>query len=227
MRLGSVIGNRDAIGFLRNGTSVNVEKGIRRLALLLGILGALVGLWFGYGTVRILWGAHVVHERFSALFARPAVQKIAREAAADRAARIQASEIDLSAGLVPKPSGDVANAKKISADQVKPVESDPYAKYGGHVDPWAVVSVSPIRPEHWEYHEVNDFAAGIEGAEADTTTGTISEVSLFNGETVRDDKDRPLYAYTLALLYPLGGFLFGWLMISAIAWVWAGFNSTS
>src|ERR1039458_7418788 len=82
---------------------MNTREGLRRLAIALGIIGAILGGVLGYNKMNIMWRAHTAHKRFEALVARPAVQGATRQAAADRASEIkQSQEIDLSAGMVPK-----------------------------------------------------------------------------------------------------------------------------
>jgi len=74
----------------------------------------------------------------------------------------------------------------------------------------------------WQYIEINDDTREIEGVTVDNTNGSISEFSLFSGEDVRDDTDRPFYAYFVIVLYPLIGFAIPWLGIRGIALVSAG-----
>ena len=201
---------------------MNTREGLRRLAIALGIIGAILGGVFGYNKTNIMWRAHTAHKRFEALVARPAVQGVARQAAADRAAEIkQSQEIDLSSGMVPKAKDKSEN-------------------------PWAVVSVTPEKPvggvirvplnqltpvkktcesrsSQGMYCQINDIAEGIDGALVDTATWTVSEISLLNGEVVRNDVNHPFYAYVGLLFYPAFGFLIPWLAVRGVAWVWAGF----
>jgi hypothetical protein len=73
------------------------------------------------------------------------------------------------------------------------------------------------------YCQINDIAEGIDGALVDTATWTVSEISLLNGEVVRNDVNHPFYAYVGLLFYPAFGFLIPWLAVRGVAWVWAGF----
>ena len=214
---------------------MNTREGLRRLAIALGIIGAILGGVFGYNKTNSMWRAHTAHKRFEALVARPAVQGAARQAAADRASEIkQSQEIDLSAGM-PKAKDKSANPWAVVS-----ITPDPYVKFGGHeiVPPekpgGGVIRVplnqlTPVkktcesRSSQGMYCQINDIAGGIDGALVDTATWTVSEISLLNGEVVRNDVNHPFYAYVGLLFYPAFGFLIPWLAVRGVAWVWAGF----
>lgn len=58
---------------------MNAREGMRRLGIVLGILGGIAGGFFGYTDVQNVWTSH---RKFESLLASPTVQKAA-EAAKD------------------------------------------------------------------------------------------------------------------------------------------------
>ena len=144
---------------------------MRRLALLLGIIGAAYGLFLGCTKVQIMWRAHVQHTRFASLANNTEVQKTESTAIEEFRNR------------------------------------DPHRYY--------------LR---WKRYQVNDPERKIEAILMDGATETISGVSLTNGEHIRDDTDRPFYAYLVIVVYPAIGFAITWLSVRSIGWVLAGFS---
>jgi len=59
---------------------MNVREGMRRLGILLGACGGILGAFLGYSDARTTWDTHVAHGRFESLMASPIMQKVAKAA---------------------------------------------------------------------------------------------------------------------------------------------------
>lgn len=59
---------------------MNVMEGMRRLGIVLGLGGSVMGVLLGYDSALNLWNAHVTHQRFESLMASPVMLSIAKEA---------------------------------------------------------------------------------------------------------------------------------------------------
>src|ERR1017187_8125646 len=57
---------------------MNVKEGMRRLGLLLGVCGGILGGCLAYGDAAKVWENHAAHRRFLSLLASPTMQKVAR-----------------------------------------------------------------------------------------------------------------------------------------------------
>lgn len=58
---------------------INVREGVRRLSIVLGILGAILGTLAAFPSARDLWDARMASKRFESLTALPEVQRDRKE----------------------------------------------------------------------------------------------------------------------------------------------------
>jgi len=58
---------------------MNAREGMRRLGIVLGVLGGAVGAFAGYTSARDVWNARTAHNRFELLVASPVIQKDRKE----------------------------------------------------------------------------------------------------------------------------------------------------
>jgi hypothetical protein len=61
---------------------MNLREGMRRLGILLGVSGGILGGCLAYSDARATWDNHTAHRKFESLMASPTMQKVA-EAARD------------------------------------------------------------------------------------------------------------------------------------------------
>src|SRR3990167_3652378 len=54
---------------------MNTREGMRRLGIVLGVVGGGIGGFFGYIDAQNLWNTHMAHKKFESLMALPAVQE--------------------------------------------------------------------------------------------------------------------------------------------------------
>jgi hypothetical protein len=59
---------------------MNVKEGVRRLGILVGICGGLLGGFFANKDLQILWNIHNAHQRFENLMASAAMREVAKAA---------------------------------------------------------------------------------------------------------------------------------------------------
>lgn len=58
---------------------MNFGEGMRRLGIVLGVVGCVIGVLSGYESARNLWNAHITHQRFESLMASPMMLRVAKD----------------------------------------------------------------------------------------------------------------------------------------------------
>jgi hypothetical protein len=59
---------------------MNVREGMRRLSILLGACGGILGVSISYGDAKATWESHAASRKFESLMASPTMQKVAKAA---------------------------------------------------------------------------------------------------------------------------------------------------
>jgi hypothetical protein len=59
---------------------MNVREGMRRLGILLGVSGAILGGFVSYSDAKAAWDSHRAYRRFESVMASPAMRKVAKAA---------------------------------------------------------------------------------------------------------------------------------------------------
>lgn len=199
---------------------MNIGEGLRRLGIVLGVVGILLGAIYGYEDARAVWSLHIAHQRFESLMTSPTMLRVVK-AAKDQVATLSDLAADpdfsklsdderkyilgraLSKGLAPSSAPPPQTAPPGSLHVVR---SEPLP--GGQGD------VMDVLVNLDEFREVMV-----------DKSGRISTIVLSTGESVPNIGPPTLTAFVLLLLYPLGGFLAPWGAIRAFAWLIAGFLS--
>src|SRR5207244_2369331 len=65
----------------RKRTNMNAREGMRRVGIVLGILGGAAGGFVGHGEAQALWNLRSAHNRFELLMASPMMQTIIKQMA--------------------------------------------------------------------------------------------------------------------------------------------------
>jgi hypothetical protein len=229
---------------------MNFKEGMRRVGIVLGLLGGITGGVFGYSELQNAWG---LHTRFKRLQALPVMHDVATAIKAYREfTNIKPSQgqIDLPAGLVPKDSKTAASQTNwLAANAPKTagqLEHGPWELDYDH-SPAGWYAIDPRTGERVYGFEarksdVSDKMAdpdaeitvdaksldGIKVVNADKNRA-ISSIELTTGERISREPDT-FKAYLalaapliLPFCYPVIGFLVPWGTIRALVWVGSGF----
>jgi len=129
------------------------------------------------------------------------------------------------AKLVEPPPGDTLDNPKVQpytltyADGAISVAEDPYAKYGGKVNPDTL-------PADFFSKDGNEiiviYANGIREAMMNKN-GALRAIHLETGEWAEESTSPRLKSYLVTLLYPILGFILPWGVMRALTWVGSGF----
>jgi hypothetical protein len=192
---------------------MNLREGTRRLALLLGVVGAICGgvaSYFELQTVLTQWEQH---NKFVQLSSSDTVRQERK--------KCQASGSPL---LNPAMGEPIHGRAKLS--DVQPIPSNqsaqqihgPWEKYAqpassGHIAEYDAqgnpISSQPDQGEIKTIHWTKDFR--------------VESMETEDGQTLYPTKTPAAYLYILIALFPILGFLIPWGSIHAIRWVGIGF----
>jgi hypothetical protein len=95
------------------GAPVNIKEGMRRLGIVLGLVGGAIGAMSVYGGALHLWNAHVFHRRFESLMSSDTLLKVAKDI---KAFNTQAWKEGLNSGAV--------NSVEVNQDGIRDVTVD-------------------------------------------------------------------------------------------------------
>lgn len=227
---------------------MNAREGMRRIGIVLGVLGGIIAGGIGYSDLQNVWSSHTRFRRLQAL----AVMH-------DVATAIKAYQSDWFAQNAPKPAppatlpADFFDEQQALAarkpqdqnkvyldDQGKPIASGKAQHEGasGWVPVPDFIPDSPAARKADVADKIADPAAeitvdvndleGIKTVNADKA-GAISSIRLTTGEWVHREPEafKARLAFVarllLALSYPVIGFLVPWGAIRVLIWVGSGF----
>jgi hypothetical protein len=190
------------------GKFMNVREGMRRLGIVLGVVGCAIGILFGYESARQLWDVHTAHQRFESLMASPTMLSLAKQV------RWFSTENRKKAGeLAADPE-----FLKLSDDEQKYILG--LAKDQGFSP--TLTGAAPSDENH-----IIDVQVNLEGVKKVNVDkfGRISLIELSTGESIPRTEPPTLMAFVGLLLYPISGFLAPWGAIRVLVWLGAGFLS--
>ncbi len=212
---------------------MNLREGTRRLALLLGGLGAIAGGVLSYVYLQPVMRQREMHKSFEQL-ANSNVVKEQRKAlhSPDPYASIAKPISGLPPGAILKPIPQHGRAKLSDiAPSSPPVEWDANGKpiaattstappTGGDFLDGATplsseVNKGDIKTINWDRDHVWNDASGIYSIETD------------GGQILYPTAAPSAWLYLFAALFPILGFFFPWGAVRAIGWVGAGFAASS
>ena len=221
---------------------MNVREGMRRLGILLGACGGILGGCLAYSDARATWDNHTAYRKFASLMASPTVQKVAEAARDDADSRIRETTSQTTSHAYHSKFGGIpveqAPAKRDQFGGI-PVEDDPFAKYqkplnpAETTDPFYAKYREPLGTAVQTVPDYSDLGSqptgwvavnldGIKTAAVDKA-GLVSSIELSTGELVQRVDPPALKAYLIPLLYPVLGFLLPWGGIRVLTWVGSGF----
>ena len=177
---------------------VNFREGMRRLGLLLGLLGACAGAVVAWDGTRTAWTAYKTHGRFESVMASPTMQNVAK------AARDDANSQVVSGGATTK-------VPKLSTFGDAPLSPSAHAS-----DPWEQAA------RDYNKQRILVKIDGIDQVTVDQA-GLITSIYLSTGESVERTDAPHIWAFLPLLFYPALGFLIPWGAVRVITWVGGGF----
>jgi hypothetical protein len=219
---------------------MNVREGMRRLGILVGTCGGILGGCLAYSDARTTWDNHTAHRKFEFLMASPTMQKVGK-AARDyqngpwveyRSKEPSSSPVNY------EPNGTISETVPSDSSQPEKVKSPPpHSKFGGipvdedtgsgrKPDAWGKATKnedwklwkrdteSPATPPRDFFDKPGAIlvSVGLDGIKqvAVDKAGLAFSIETSNGAWV-DRTDAPaLRAYLIPLLYPVFGFLLPW-----------------
>ena len=186
---------------------MNVREGVRRLGILLGACGGILGGCFAYRDAKATWDSHIAFRKFESLMATPTMRKVAKTALD--------YQHDNPQGTTNGDGGDWFERNKPDARDEKHGESG-----GVRADPWEEAAKEYKREPGGIVVAVN--LAGIKHVTVNKS-GLISSIELSTGEHIQRTDAPRAQTYVGILLYPVLGFLIPWGGIRILAWVGSGF----
>jgi len=190
---------------------MNVKEGMRRLALLLGILGAALGCFASYIFLNDTVEARARYKAFEVLANSEAVQQERKilqtqpDFIPDTAASAQK--------ILPLPKGATSSPTKTYLDDSgNPITSAVTDEPHG----WQVVDANE-KPEPSQVKRGNIKAVHW------TKDLAVESIETEDGNTLYAEPKPTLWPYLLAAIFPVLGFVIPWGSIRALAWVGFGF----
>jgi hypothetical protein len=188
---------------------MNVKEGMRRLALLVGVLGATLGCFASYVVLRDALAARARHKAFELLATSDVVQELRKMATVDYGAFVKKYrwQVDYD-----------ALAKKYGGQPVPPK--------GGKQQ----IDFSKYDPEPWE-PDATPISFGVNKGGIKTIHWTkdlgVESIETEDGATLYPTPAPTRWRYLLAAIFPLLGFAVPWGSVRALAWVGVGFLERS
>ena len=210
---------------------MNFREGMRRLGILLGAAGGIVGGFLAFvpdfGNATGLWNTLTAHRKFEAAMTLPTVQKAISGMAHRKAGR----GMDLSqygtvmnapaTGFVPPPLSSYQGPAIPLPPGAKPVDN-PYAEFQS---PLTMVSTEDQNGgiTIWASHPLlKGNRDGIDGVYFDSAN-RVTQIRFATGEWLYQTQAPKISAYLLLLAFPVVGFLIPWGAIHLVTWVGTGF----
>jgi hypothetical protein len=213
---------------------MNLREGTRRLALLLGVAGAILGGFASYLELQTVLDQRARHNKFEQLAASEVVQQERKNLQLWKPVidpktgeRIQAPP-----GFIPDdPYAAIALHNQVEYDaQGKPLPPTPqgveYDRYGKPLSARGGATPPPITKPNGETDPFDVNKGGIKTINWTHDYGVESIVTE-DGQTLYPTSAPSAWLYLLIALFPVFGFFIPWGAIRAIGWVGAGFFQPS
>jgi hypothetical protein len=197
----------------RNGdTTMNLREGTRRLALLLGVVGAILGGVASYLELQSIFEQEAHHDRFEELENSDVVQfvrkNIQEAESADPFADIAepATDADKTSRSLKSRLSQVPPPAKfdLSRARVCPIDT------GDASGCWTDVNKGGVKTIHWA-----------KGKEL-----VVESIETEDGRRNYPTPQPSRWHYLFAAILPLLGFILPWGLIRAITWVVSGFAAS-
>ena len=199
---------------------MNFKEGMRRVGILLGVIGAIIGGVASFEEASRVWRQHVANRQFERALAVPAVQKIPTSARTAAIAPEQGVSVTKQRGN-PWDRPVAPSVKEDWFEANKPKEAETGSRERHMAKPW-----EKYQQRWWENDPIVQGTVQVNAGGINSVTidgGLVSTIELSTGESVQRTASPALYAYFQPLLYPLLGFFLPWGAIRALTWIGVGF----
>ena len=206
---------------------MNLREGTRRLALLLGVVGAILGGIASYFQLQPVLAQRALHNRFESLAASELVQ-LERKLLPPKGKlsdRDIADLVKIQSGL---PKGD-PRVDKISSliasarpDSTTGQEKTAPAKLPDFI-PADSVLFDDVKPTPSDWQDVSLVNRGGIKTIVWAENRAVYSIETEEGEVLRPTPPPSLWVYFLTASFPGLGFIFPWGAVRAIGWVGVGF----
>jgi hypothetical protein len=225
---------------------MNVREGTRRLGIVLGLCGAILGGYLEHGHARAVWHNYRAAKRFESLSASPAIQRVAEGIKEYRNGPLatypwinytfnqQSGKLEYHADII-RLLAD-SHFQKLDTPSQKTVLGQIDSRFSGLSESDLQSIKHRMAPIAVEADAVNQRKPGDTpdkaikvlvnaGGIKEVLAGKdgISQIHLSTGESVRRTDDPSPMGYLRLLLYPLLGFLLPLVSVCIITWVASGF----
>jgi hypothetical protein len=191
---------------------MNLREGTRRLALLLGVVGVILGGFASYVELQTVLNRRALHNRFEQLATSDVVQQERK--------RLQAEPNDWQ---TISPQIDPKTGERVTP-QPGQVDYDALAKkYGGTSD---AANPSNTLPADFNGWEVTVNKGGI-GTIFWGKNLAIASIETDDGQRLYPTPAPTLWSYLLIAILPVLGFFVPWGVVRSVGWVGAGFVLSS
>jgi hypothetical protein len=203
---------------------MNLKEGMRRVGIVLGLLGACAGSVLAYADASSLLKTWREYKRFQALLATPTVRRATgadwikkHSPGADKWCDVDPTVKQPPGYQLVDPCYETnSNDKgKLHWIEVKPWERD-WSKQqllrGQTVE-------TVFRLESFDPDSNRDGVASIHY----DTSGIVTSLQLATGEKIEQLQSPGLWTFFMPLVFPLVGFLLPWGITKSVAWVASGF----
>jgi hypothetical protein len=206
---------------------MNFREGMRRLGILLGAAGGIMGGFLAFvpafGNAPGVWNALTAHRKFEAAMALPTVQKAAKDIAArkvDAPGKENASRDSSSDWFA-------QNAPATSGGKPPDIDFDSLAAKYGWVPPNPLDLVSSEDQNGGiTVFEANALLKGnrdgIKSIQFDSGK-QVTAIRFATGEWIYRTEAPKFSAYLVMLAFPAFGFLLPWAAVRVVTWVGTGF----
>ena len=202
---------------------MNIREGMRRVGILLGAAGALVGGAVAFSQSQTVWGLRARHRRFEAVMATPTMQKVAKSVSTRASQAQPVPDPPTGYTLDPKPTrGGGLPPDAVPAGKFVPPRLDQWEGAAREFDPVATEDVDGGECLLNAHPLLKGNSDGINKVHVDAAK-LVTSIDLSTGEWVPRVDSPHLTAYLLLLLYPVIGFLLPWGGIRILTWVGIGF----
>ena len=189
---------------------MNISEGVRRLGILLGAAGALLGGFLASGDATEVWSMITAHRKFEVALALPTVQRVAKSVVTG----------DLGHAVASSDPGPATQPKILSLQDLAKFGTDT----GSRPEPSLVETRDPTGGiTIWEGNSLlKGNRDGIDGVYFDSAK-RVTQIRFATGDWVFRTELPMFKAYLLVLAFPVVGFLIPWASIRLLAWVGTGF----
>ena len=215
---------------------MNVRKGMKRLALFVGVLGAIAGGVASYMDLSDVLAARARHNAFERLAASDVVQQ-----------QRKLHQTDPSGSVVIMQYDAQGNPIHQQQPQAQPHKTDPYASHGYHATSAAVPTTSdpktgvkfdmskavpidlsaghvPIPPPPPGFYP-SSYQVNKGGIQTILWTNNyaVQSIVMEDGQIISPEPAPGFWPYLLPVFFPVFGFFIPWGLVTSVVWVGTGF----